>query len=306
MTGVQRTGRTPEKPGRTPGTPPATPVESAEPAKYGARRSYTLIAGCVLAGLIVLLAAVSFIWLPYAPDDTSGTRLAAPGAGHLLGTDKLGRDLLTQLMTGARIAVEAGLGSVLVAASIGVTLGVLSAFALGWLDDTLAAFLDILIAFPTLLLAMLIVAARSATLGSAVLAIGLAQSAVVARLVRILVKRILAQDYITAARTSGTSWPRVVAGHVLPNIWPTLVVNLALQFGLAVLAEASLSYLGLGAPPPNASWGRMLQEAQATFTTAPAGALAPGVLLVLLVIGVNLIADGLRDTLDPTARRRRA
>ncbi|MGW3657345.1 ABC transporter permease [Streptomyces sp. NPDC005151] len=214
--------------------------------------------------------------------------------------------VFTQLMTGSRVAFEAGLGSVLIAAAVGVTLGVLAAFAQGRLDDTLSAFLDILIAFPTLLLAMLIVAAHSATLGSAVLAIGLAQSAVVGRLVRILVKRVLAQDYITAAPTSGTSWPRIVAGHVLPNIWPTLVVNLALQFGLAVLAEAGLSYLGLGAPPPNASWGRMLQEAQATFTTAPAGALAPGILLVLLVIGVNLIADGLRDTLDPAARRRRA
>ncbi|MEU9384282.1 ABC transporter permease [Streptomyces sp. NPDC048279] len=272
----------------------------------GRRRSVTLLAGCTLTALIALLALVSLVWLPYATDDTSGGRLAGPGGGHLLGTDKLGRDLFTQLMTGSRIAVEAGLGSVLIAALIGVTLGVLAAFAQGWLDDTLAAFLDILIAFPTLLLAMLVVAARSATLGSAVLAIGLAQSAVVARLVRILVKRVLTQDYITAARTSGTSWPRTVTGHVLPNIWPTLVVNLALQFGLAVLAEAGLSYLGLGAPPPNASWGRMLQEAQATFTTAPAGALAPGILLVLLVVGVNLIADGLRDTLDPATRQRRS
>ncbi|MEV7795904.1 ABC transporter permease [Streptomyces sp. NPDC087512] len=269
------------------------------------RRSVTLVVGCVLTGLVALLAVVSLVWLPYSPDDTSGGRLAGPGEGHLLGTDKLGRDLFTQLMTGARIAFGAGLGSVTVAALIGVTLGVLAAFAQGWLDDTLSAFLDILIAFPTLLLAMLVVAARSATLGSAVLAIGLAQSAVVARLVRILVKRVLTQDYITAARTSGTSWPRTVAGHVLPNIWPTLVVNLALQFGLAVLAEAGLSYLGLGAPPPNASWGRLLQEAQATFTTAPAGALAPGILLVLLVIGVNLIADGLRDVLDPAGRGRR-
>ncbi|MET8571451.1 ABC transporter permease [Streptomyces sp. NPDC004783] len=269
------------------------------------RRSVTLVVGCVLTGLVALLAVVSFVWLPHSPDDTSGGRLAGPGGGHLLGTDKLGRDLFTQLMTGARIAFGAGLGSVTVAALIGVTLGVLAAFAQGWLDDTLSAFLDILIAFPTLLLAMLVVAARSATLGSAVLAIGLAQSAVVARLVRILVKRVLTQDYITAARTSGTSWPRTVAGHVLPNIWPTLVVNLALQFGLAVLAEAGLSYLGLGAPPPNASWGRLLQEAQATFTTAPAGALAPGILLVLLVIGVNLIADGLRDVLDPAGRGRR-
>ncbi|MFJ9040061.1 ABC transporter permease [Streptomyces sp. NPDC102406] len=270
------------------------------------RSSLTLWTGSVLAGLVVLLALVSLFWLPYDSDDTSGERLSGPGDGHLLGTDKLGRDLFTQLMTGSRIALESGLGAVAVAALLGVCLGVLAAFAQGWFDDTLSALLDILIAFPTLLLAMLIVAARSATLGSAILAIGLAQSAVVARLTRILVKRVLAQDYITASRTSGTSWPRVVARHVLPNIWPTLAVNLALQFGLAVLAEAGLSYLGLGAPPPNASWGRMLQEAQATFTTAPAGALAPGVLLVLLVIGVNLIADGLRDVLDPTARKGRA
>ncbi|MGD6754771.1 ABC transporter permease [Streptomyces sp. BH105] len=269
------------------------------------RSSITLWTGGVFAGLVALLALVSLFWLPYDSEDTSGGRLAGPGGGHLLGTDKLGRDLFTQLMTGSRIALQAGLGSVAVAALLGVTLGLLAAFAQGWFDDTLSALLDILIAFPTLLLAMLIVAARSATLGSAILAIGLAQSAVVARLTRILVKRVLAQDYITASRTSGTSWPRIVAGHVLPNIWPTLAVNLALQFGLAVLAEAGLSYLGLGAPPPNASWGRMLQEAQATFTTAPAGALAPGVLLVLLVIGVNLVADGLRDVLDPTARKER-
>lgn len=303
------TGRTTGRPAE-PTTGPATgrPAEPTTERTTGRRRpvrSYTLLAGCVLAGLIVLLALVSLVWSPYAADDTSGGRLAGPGSGHLLGTDKLGRDLFTQVMTGARIAVEAGLGSVLIAAVLGILLGLLTAFAQGWLDDTLSAFLDILIAFPTLLLAMLIVAAHSATLGSAVLAIGLAQSAVVARLTRILVKRVLTQDYITAARTSGTSWPRTVAQHVLPNIWPTLVVNLALQFGLAVLAEAGLSYLGLGVPPPNASWGGMLQEAQATFTTAPAGALAPGILLVMLVVGVNLIADGLRDTLDPTTRRRR-
>ncbi|MFE4251046.1 ABC transporter permease [Streptomyces sp. NPDC056910] len=270
------------------------------------KRSATLWTGCVLAGLIALIALVSLFWLPYDPSDTSGGRLAGPGDGHLIGTDKLGRDLLTQLMTGSRIAIAAGLGSVLIAAVVGITLGLVAAFAQGWFDDTVSALLDILIAFPTLLLAMLIVSARSATLTSAVIAIGLAQSAIVARLTRILAKRVLAQDYITASRTSGTSWPRIVGEHVLPNIWPTLSVNLALQFGLAVLAEASLSYLGLGAPPPNASWGRMLQEAQATFTTAPAGALAPGILLVLLVIGVNLVADGLRDTFDPARRRRTA
>ncbi|GAA3467680.1 ABC transporter permease [Nonomuraea roseola] len=269
------------------------------------RLSPTFLIGCALVGAVLAVAVVSLVWLPFEPSDTSGGRLAPPGGDHLLGTDKLGRDLLTQLMVGARIALTVGVGSVLVGGVLGVTAGLIAGFATRWLDDAISAFLDILIAFPTLLLAMLVVAVREASLGSAILAIGLAMSAVVARLTRVLVKRVLAQDYITAARTSGTSWPRVVTEHVMPNIWPTVLVNLALQLGLAVLAEASLSYLGLGPPPPNASWGRLLQEAQATVLTAPVGAIAPGVLLVVLVVGVNLVADGFRDLADPTRRRTR-
>ena len=270
-----------------------------------ARRSVTLGIGLTLVGLIVIVAVVSFFWLPYAQSDTSGTRLEQPSASHWLGTDRFGRDLLTQLMIGARIALAVGLGSVAIGAVIGNTLGLLAAFATRWVDDTLSAALDILIAFPTLLLAMLIVAAQGASLGTAIVAIGLAMSAVVARLTRVLAKRVLSQQYVTAARTSGTSWAGIIGRHILPNIWPTLSVNLALQFGVAVLAEASLSYLGLGAPPPNASWGRLLQEAQGTVSTAPVGAIAPGVALVVLVIGVNLVADGLRDVADPTRRRSR-
>jgi peptide/nickel transport system permease protein len=269
------------------------------------RRSVILVLGLVLVGMIVAIAIVSFFYLPYPPADTTGARLAPPSIRHWVGTDKLGRDLLTQLMIGARIALAAGAGSVAIGGVLGVALGLLAAFATRWLDDTVSAILDILIAFPTLLLAMLVIAAQGASLGSAILAIGLAMSAIVARLTRVLTKRVLAQDYITAARTSGTSWLGIVGLHVLPNIWPTIIVNLALQFGLAVLAEASLSYLGLGAPPPNASWGRILEEAQGTVYTAPIGAIAPGILLVILVIGVNLAADGLRDIGDPTRRRRR-
>jgi peptide/nickel transport system permease protein len=269
------------------------------------RRSVTLTIGLVLVVLVVLVAIVSFFWLPYAPSDTSGGRLEHPDAAHWLGTDQLGRDLTTQLMIGARIALAVGAGSVAIGAVIGITLGLLAAFATTWLDDTISAALDILIAFPTLLLAMLIVAAQGASLGTAILAIGLAMSAVVARLTRVLAKRVLSQQYVTAARTSGTSWLGVIGRHIMPNIWPTLSVNLALQFGIAVLAEASLSYLGLGAPPPNASWGRLLQEAQGTVAVAPVGAIAPGVALVVLVVGVNLVADGLRDVADPTRRRSR-
>jgi len=275
-------------------------------AAAGRKRSPTLIVGLILVGIHVAVALLTLVWTPYEPSDTSGSRLEAPSWEHPAGTDRLGRDLLTQIMIGSRIALAVGSGAIGIGALIGVTFGLLAAFATRLLDDALAALLDILIAFPTLLLAMLVVAAQGgASLGSAVLALGIAISAIVARLTRIVSKRVLSQDYITASRTSGTSWPAVVFRHVLPNIWPTLVVNFALQFGLAVIAEASLSYLGLGTPPPNASWGRLLLEAQGTVLTAPVGAIAPGIALVMLVLGMNFVADGLRDVGDPTRRRTR-
>ena len=273
------------------------------PARNG---SLTLWLGVVLVGLHVAVALLTLVWTPYDPTITAGGRLEAPSLLHWAGTDRLGRDFFTAIMIGSRIALIVGAGAVAIGAVIGVTLGVLAAFATKLLDDALAATLDILIAFPTLLIAMLVVAASDhATLWSSILALGIALSAVVARLTRILAKRVLVTDYITAARTSGSSWPAIVSEHVLPNIWPTLAVNFALQFGAAVIAEASLSYLGLGAPPPNASWGRLLQEAQGTVYTAPIAAIAPGIALVSLVIGVNLLADGLRDYADPTRRSAR-
>ncbi|WP_447914102.1 ABC transporter permease [Microbacterium phyllosphaerae] len=269
------------------------------------RPKATLLIGLVLTGVIVLIALVSLFWLPYPLADTSGSRLEGPSGLHLLGTDRLGRDLLSQLMWGARIALIVGICSVAIAAILGTIIGLIAAFSRPWVDDTLSAGLDVVIAFPVLLLAMLVVAIQGASLWSAVFAIGLAMSAVVARLTRILARRVLQEQYITAARTSGTSVLGIVFQHVLPNIAPTLAVSLALQFGAAVLAEASLSYLGLGAPPPNASWGRMLQEAQGTVLTAPVGAIAPGVAIIALVLGVNFLADGLRDLADPTRRRSR-
>ena len=267
------------------------------------KRSLTLFVGLLLVGLHLGIAILTLFWTPYDPSNTAGGRLETPSLLHWAGTDRLGRDLFTQIMIGSRIALLVGTGAVTIGATFGVAVGLLAAFAIRLLDDALAAALDILIAFPTLLLAMLVVAAsETASLWSAIMALGIAISVIVARLTRILAKRVLQMDYIIASRTSGTSWPGLITRHVLPNIWPTLSVNFALQFGLAVIAEASLSYLGLGAPPPNASWGRLLQEAQGTVYTAPIGAIAPGIALVILVIGMNFLADGLRDIGDPTRR----
>ena len=268
-------------------------------------RSATLIVGMVLVGIHVAIALITLVWTPYHPSNMSGGRLSAPSWHHLLGTDQLGRDLLTQVMIGSRLALIVGCGSVLLGALIGIPVGVLAAFASRTLDDALAVFLDILIAFPTLLLAMLVVAAEGhGSIGSAILAIGIAISAIVARLTRIVTKEVLNQDYVTASRATGAGWMSVIGHHVIPNIWPLVLVNLAVQFGRAVIAEATLSYLGLGAPPPDVSWGRMLHEAQGTVFTSPVGAIAPGVALVMLIIGVNLIADGLREVGDPTLGKR--
>lgn len=266
------------------------------------RRSLNLTIGAVLFGAIAVIAIVSSLWTPFAPEDTGGGRLLPPGAEHWAGTDRLGRDLFSQLMIGARLAMLVGVGSVVIAAVVGIVVGLVAAVTGRVIDDAISSLLDIAIAFPTLLLAMLIVAWRGASVESAILAIGLAGSAVIARLTRVTAVRVLGRDFVTAARTSGTGTVGIVWRHVLPNVWPTLIVPLALQFGGAVIAEASLSYLGLGSPPPNASWGRMLQEAQSTVTIAPTAALLPGILLVATIVGINLLADGVRDVADPASR----
>ncbi|MGN6101347.1 MAG: ABC transporter permease [Devosia sp.] len=276
-----------------------TTLAESGPTGWG-RSSWTLRIGLLLVGIHVFIALLTLVWTPYDPTALVGMRLEPPSLLHWAGTDRLGRDFFTAIMLGSRIALIVGVGAVLIGAAIGVTLGLLAAFATRFADDALAAAFDILIAFPTLLIAMLVVAATEASLGSSILALGIALSAVIGRLTRILAKRVLVMDFITAARTAGASWPAIVVEHVLPNIWPTLAVNFALQFGVAIIAEASLSYLGLGAPPPNPSWGSLLQEAQATVYTAPIAAIAPGIALVSLVIGANLLADGLRDFADPT------
>ena len=264
-----------------------------------------VLAGGVIVGAIFAVALISLLWTPYSLANMSGGRLSPPSWSHWLGTDTLGRDELSRVLLGSRIAVVVGLSAVIIGLFVGAPIGFLAGFARGRSDDFLSSFLDILIAFPTLLLAMLIVAARGASRISAILAIGLGISAVFARLSRFLTRSTLSKDFVVAARVSGTSWLRITRLHVLPNIWPTLLVAVAIQFGVAGLAEASLSYLGLGAPPPNDSWGSLLQQAQNTVYSAPLAAIAPGVLLIVLVVGVNLLADGLRSHFDPSVQVRK-
>lgn len=282
-----------------------TQLEPVETAPATRRRwPGTLVAGVVLLALVTFAGVLSLVWLPFDLADTSGDRLEPPNATHWLGTDTLGRDTAGFVLVGTRIALTVGLGSTAIALLIGLVIGLIAAHSRGWLDDVQSSLLDVLIAFPTLLLAMLIGATRGASLTTAVVSIGIAASAVVARLTRILAKRLLRQQFVIAARTSGTGWFRIIVRHLLPNMWPTLVVSAALVFGTAVLAEASLSYLGLGVPPPNASLGRLLQESQATVLKAPWSAIAPGVVIVVIVLGANFLADGLREHLDPTRRGR--
>ena len=266
-------------------------------------RSWTFWIGLILVGINVIAALLTLVWTPYDPSNTAGGRLEAPSWVHRPATDRgWGATLFTQIMIGSRIALMVGAGAVATGAAIGVTLGVLAAFATKWLDDALAAALDILIAFPTLLLAMLVVAASdTATLWSAILALGLALSAIVARLTRILAKRVLRMDYITAAR-HGPPWLAIRLIYVLPNIWPTLsVVSLCSSGSLPSPRRHCLT----------SAWGRRhpmrpdvcCRRPRAT-ASMPRSAMS-GSAFLLLVIGINMTADGLRDVVDPTRRGRR-
>jgi peptide/nickel transport system permease protein len=277
------------------------PVAPSRPGRGW--RSPSFVIGAVLLLAVLGLALVSLFWTPYGLDRAQpGARLSAPSAQHWAGTDRLGRDQFTQLMLGARTAVWIGVSSVVVAFAIGIPLGLLAAAAGRLVEDAVVGVIDIVIAFPTLLLAMLLVTVYGASTAVAISAIGIGVSAEVARLTRISASRIFTQDYVLAARTCGTGPVMILLRHVLPNIWHTLLVQATLAFGIAVIAEASLSYLGLGTPPPAPSWGRMLQEAQSTVSMAPWNVLLPGLAVAVAVVGVNLLGDGLREILDPQLR----
>ena len=266
------------------------------------RRSWSLILGTGLVGLIVVLAVVSLFWQPFDPTHVDAAhRLAAPGWPYLMGTDGLGQDIFSRVLVGSRVCLQVGVIAVVIGALIGVPIGMAAAASPGWGGRLLMRAADIVYAFPALLLAILLAAARGGgSIATSMTAIGIASIPAFARVSRGAALQVLSQDFIVAARSSGTSTARVAFTHVLPNIAPVVLVQSSVSFGLAILAEAALSYLGLSAPATTPTWGRMLYDAQQYLFTNPNLLVWPGLFIALAVLGFNLLGDGLRDVIDPT------
>lgn len=264
-----------------------------------------LILGAALAGAALLAALVSAVWTPY--DATAlaiSEKLRGPSAAHWLGTDHFGRDILSMLMVGARTSIAVALVAVGIGIGVGVPLGLLAAARRGgWLDEVVMRGNDLVFAFPSLVIAILITAVFGPSATNAILAIGIFNVPVFTRVTRGAALSLWTLDYIRAAEVAGKGRTRISAEHILPNILNLLIVQGTIQFSLGILAEAGLSYVGLGAQPPTPSWGRMLAEAQTMVTLAPHVAIFPGLAIVLTVLGLNLMGDGMRDLLDPRLRR---
>lgn len=260
--------------------------------------------GLVIVGVVVLTALISLVWTPFDPVRAfPSDALARPSFEHLLGTDRYGRDLLSRIMKGSQITLFVGLVAVTVSAVLGTVAGIAAGMRGGWLGTVTMRGMDILLAFPALLLAIVAGAVFGTSTLTAMIAIGIAGIPAFARVARAGTLQVMTQDYIDAARISRVPAPVIAWRHVLPNIAGMLIVQATVAFALAILAEAALSFLGLGTPPPEPSWGRMLQSAQASLGSAPLLALWPGAAIALTVLGFNLLGDGLRDVLDPRGVR---
>ena len=271
-----------------------------------AARHPSFLAGALLAALLVAAALLSLVWTPYPPAEIDiPNKLAAPSAAHWLGTDSLGRDIASQLLAGARSAIVVGVVAVAIGLVLGVGLGCLAAARRGWVEELVMRAADFTFAFPALLSAIMLGAIYGPGLATGIVAIGIFYIPVFARLARGAASAVWAREYVLAARAAGFGPARITWDHVLPNIAAVLIVQATISFATAILAEAALSYLGLGTQPPQPSWGRMLNEAQTQMFQAPLLALWPGLAIVLSVLGLNLLGDGLRDLLDPKLARRR-
>jgi peptide/nickel transport system permease protein len=267
-------------------------------------RSTSVWLGGVIVGLLVLAALLAPLIAPYDPDAMNpAIRLQPPSATNLLGTDNYGRDLLTRLVYGARVSLIVGLASIAIAAFIGVVIGLISGYVGGWNDLLIMRGVEIVQAFPPLLLALALVSIMEVGIGSVILAVGLVQWTVFARVVRASALALKEEEFVLAARVTGLTGARIMLHHILPNALAPLVVLATLGIGTAITTEAALSFLGLGVPPPTPSWGATLAFGLSYMRDSPHLATLPGLAIMLTVLGFNLLGDGLRDLGDPRLRR---
>lgn len=267
----------------------------------------SLIFGLSLTAIFACAALISFVWTPFDVTKLDiPNKLQPPGGPHLFGTDQFGRDIFSMIMVGARTSIAVAIVAVGIGMLIGVPLGLAAAARRNsWLDELIMRANDLVFAFPSLVIAILITAVYGASAFNAIIAIGIFNIPVFARVSRSAALSLWQRDYILSARVAGKGAFRISAEHILPNVTNLLIVQGTIQFSLGILAEAALSYVGLGAQPPLPSWGRMLAESQTLVSLAPHLALFPGFAIVLTVLGLNLAGDGLRDLLDPKLREAR-
>lgn len=271
---------------------------------FGLSRS--LLIGTIITGLLIGLAVLSLIWTPYSPTGMNILRkLQGPSMQHWLGTDALGRDVLSMVMVGARNSLSVALIAVAVGMGLGVPLGAYAAARGGMIDGFVMRMTDLAFAFPALLTAVIITAVFGPGAVNAMIAIGIFNIPVFARITRGASMGLWKRDYVLAARCAGRGDVAITIDHILPNIGHVLIVQATIQFALAIVAEAGLSYVGLGTQPPMPSWGKMLNDAQTYIYDAPHLAIFPGLAITFAVLGLNMLGDGLRDILDPRVRRER-
>lgn len=269
------------------------------------KRNKVALLGALIVAILLFTALAAPLIAPYDPinDGSLKERLQPPGAKHWLGTDKLGRDIFSRIVFGARISVEIGVISVGIALVVGTLMGALGGYYGGWLDSILMRIVDIMLAFPSVLLAIAIMAVLGPSLENAMIAIGLVNVPTFARVVRSTVLSVKATEYIEAARAIGSRDGRIIFRHILPNCIAPIIVTATLSIGTAILDAAGLSFLGLGAQPPTPEWGAMLADTRDLLLKAPWVAIFPGIAIMLNVLGFNLLGDGLRDALDPRLKQ---
>ena len=284
----------------------AAPTRATQSLMRRAMAHRSFVVGGILTALLVFAAALSLVWTPWSPYEIDmAAKLQAPDTSHWLGTDPFGRDITSLLLVGARNSILVGVIAVGIGLLAGTALGLLASARRGWVEELIMRLSDFTFAFPAILSAIMMTAVFGAGIVNSIVAIGIFNIPTFARITRASANALWAREFVLAARACGKGPWRITFDHILPNLLSVLTVQVTIRFAIAILAEAALSYLGLGTQPPQPSWGRMLAEAQTLLFQAPRLAVFPGVTIALAVLGLNLLGDGLRDLMDPRLARKR-